>query len=59
MPQNRDLFDMLSLLPMWAFPRAKVKITAAKSIGISNMVLHVLWPGTRFSLKTRLILDQP
>jgi cyanophycinase len=37
--------------------RAKVQITAAKSIGISNMVMHVLLPGTRFSLKTRKILD--
>lgn len=32
---------------------AKVQITAAKSIGISNMVMHVLLPGTKFSLKTR------
>jgi cyanophycinase len=37
--------------------RAKIQITAAKSIGISSMVMHVLLPGTRFSMKTRKILD--
>jgi cyanophycinase len=37
--------------------RAKVQISAAKSIGLANVVMHVLLPGTKFSLKTRKILD--
>jgi cyanophycinase len=36
--------------------RAKVNIAPSKSIGISNMILHVLLPGTKFNLKKRKIM---
>lgn len=36
--------------------RAQINIAPSKSIGISNMILHVLLPGTKFDLKTRKIV---
>jgi len=36
--------------------RAKIKISPSKAIGISNMIIHVLLPGSRYNLDKRKIV---
>jgi cyanophycinase len=53
-----ETFDVIGEKDVMIFDpsKAKVKITAAKNIGISNMIVHVLLPGTKYDLKRRRIV---
>jgi cyanophycinase len=53
-----DTFDVIGVknVVIYDASRAKIKMAPSKAIGISNMVLHVLLPGSRYSLSKRKIV---